>query len=166
MPTIKRFQNAIFEMAASQNRYAGSGGGSGQSPLASPAVIHGGNPGKVYTNITVPTLIQDTNAPVVSDAITVLAPRACAYLILGDVQVLGPTAGAQTFGCQVYVDGVLGTNAASFIANIGAAGSVTLSIFHFEAVQPGKHTFDVRLTTGAATTYTVSAFDLYGFQLG
>lgn len=130
--------------------------------------VHGGNPGTAYSNVTTPTVIQDGSG--VQDKITVTATRnGQQWLVLGDVQVVGPTAGSQAFGCQIYVDGVLPADAGSFIMRIvepANNGAITLTVFYVATLNLGAHTIDVRLTTGSATNYTVTAFDLYAFRLG
>lgn len=164
----KRLQQGVFEALASQNRAAGSGGGSGFQVLAGPASVHGGNaignPGKSYA-VSSYTLVRDGSG--VNCQVTVPANRLSPFFLFGDVVIQGPSAGGQLVNFEIFLDG--SNPADSMFPAVGALTNTnncyTVPIMYVATLQPGSHTFDVRINTGGAT-YEVFSFDLYCFQLG
>lgn len=157
---INRRLSALEQWSGTVMRLAGS--------------IHGGNavlnPGKTYTNVTAYVVVQDGGTPTISDSVTFTATYPGQYLLLGNLLVRGPSAGGQALFLTVFLDGVQPSDGPELGASFGAPAVnnelMPVPVIYSTPLAAGSHTFDIRLETGAATTYTIFSFDLYVFAIG
>ena len=150
----KRFQNGVFEALASQNRSAGSGGGSGIGPT--PLITAAGNFNVAITGTT----YQAVNTATFSIV------RTGIILIWSSALTGNQTAGAGTCTMGVQLDGQFPSGVGggfSLQGDIGGnfAGQTTIGpfslVYVWLGVQPGIHTMRVVAnTSGAGVTYACS----------
>jgi hypothetical protein len=168
----KRLQQGIYEAAASVNRAAGSGGGSGFQVFsgASPSVHGGnavGNPGLAYS-VAAYTLVQDGSG-VTCSITTTVGPATGTYFLFGDVVVQGPTAVPDQLALfQIFLDGSAPSDSpllASGSTNTSNTFTTTVPILYACVLHPGVHTLDVRINN-SSSHHMVFSFDLYCFRMG
>ena len=156
----KRFQQAMFEVAASANRAAGSGGGSGLIVTSSLGLSAGGNQGGYST------ANSSTWADITNTSFSFSVGRACffEYRLFITAQI---TAGA----AQGYVRGnIVGfdVTASPWFAGANVQNGF---MWYYPAskgpIQPGNYTAKLQAATDAnTTTLTVQQFFHQFFLFG
>lgn len=151
---IKRLQQGIFESLASQNRAAGSGGGSGMQFMASLGI---GNQSGTQN------FSSQTYATVTGTAVTFVISRVT-NLRLDFIWTGKVTAGANNGQVRINA-GSLGTTGDAYI---GVPNYITSSAWLFvPAVQPGTYTAQIEARSDVAgTTLQLIQSALQVLQLG
>lgn len=148
---VKRLQQAMFEVAASSNRAAGSGGGSGYQAiqlLGSAQPNNGAGTG--------------TGSPIVVTGSTVTFPigRPVNVLIIGSIPTGGTAANPASLSIQV--DGSISGSSLQG----GAAVQAPTTILSVALLGPGIHTAALAIAQSNTIAYSWGVGQFYVFQLG
>jgi hypothetical protein len=154
----KRFQQGVFEAAASSNRAAGSGGGSGLSPL----VWLGKGLDNAADTITATTF---TVVPGVSVAFNLSRTLWVAFSAFSISKTSG---GGGTFAyMNVYIDGVVSDAVGLWDkGNTGYTSCGDFSTVSTVPLAPGTHTVDLRVKVDSGQTWLNYTTSLNLFLLG
>lgn len=160
----KRFQQGIFEALASQNRAAGSGGGSGFVVMQT-----------IATSGTIPQTLGIAGSAsavlIPGSAAKFIVNRAASFLINATITAdVAGIIGSEQLG--IYLDGVFQGVAASVFIGSAPAGTIgqvasmaVMPVLNFQA--PGSHTVDWRMVpSSVGATLDIYTGIINVFQLG
>lgn len=155
----RRFQTSVYEALASQNRAAGSGGGSGMQPMASLGLFAGNTLGAYSTaNSTTWTDITGTSFTIVISRTSLFL-----YLFSATCRITAGAGGGFIRGNFVNFDT---TSSPKYVL----ATSITQTSWYYPVsngpIQPGTYTVKLQAATDAGTTITVDSGFHQFFLLG
>ena len=144
----KRLQTSLFAAAAAQNRFAGSGGGTGMAPTTSLGMFAGGSLGAYATaNSSTWTDIAGSSFSVPISRTTFFE-----YRVFATCRI---TAGVGQGYVRGSIVGFDDTASPFFAGNLASNGFIWYYPTSKGPIQPGLYTVKLQAATDAATTITI-----------